>query len=243
MKPDYSIDDIQEYSELPNLLILNNDEKFRDMNGNVLEIEVRGTKKHNLCYFKVKDIGMVFGMPNIQPVITNSKCYDRNIDYKCFIKCTKEIDDHRNRNSKYLFLTYLGLQKTINTNRNQNIDSEVVHTMNRWLQQFDNDNLKNFLIPDTNQLSLKVGYVYCVTSPIVNGIKIGFWTGDLSGLRCRYVTYYGIDLQLETVYTTYPRTLEFKCHNEFKKCNIANEIFDKRYLKEYLCFLEKNKTI
>jgi hypothetical protein len=39
MKPDYSVDDIQEYSELPNLLILDNDEKFKDKNGNVLEIE------------------------------------------------------------------------------------------------------------------------------------------------------------------------------------------------------------
>jgi hypothetical protein len=243
MKPDYSIDDIQEYSELPNLLILDNDEKFKDKNGNVLEIEVRGTKKHNLCYFKVKDIGMVFGMPNIDSTLNNKNGYRRGIDFKCFIKSKEGKVDPSHRNSKTLFLTYLGIRKTINTNRNRNIDSKVAHTMNKWLQQFDNDDLKNFLIPDTEQLSLKVGYLYCVTSPIINGIKIGFWTGDLSGLRCRYVTYYGIDLQLETVYTTYPRTLECICHNEFKKYNIANEIFDKRYLKEYLFFLEKNKTI
>ena len=71
MMPNYSENDIQLYQELPSLLKLNNDEKFKDKNGKILEIEVRGERDCKLCYFKVKDVSVAFDMPYIDKTITN----------------------------------------------------------------------------------------------------------------------------------------------------------------------------
>ena len=38
------------------------------------------------------------------------------------------------------------------------------------------------------------GYIYAATSPIINAVKIGMWSGSIDNLRARYITPYGPDL-------------------------------------------------
>jgi hypothetical protein len=40
------------------------------------------------------------------------------------------------------------------------------------------------------------GYVYCITSPLLNAIKIGLWKGTIDNLLARYITPYGKNLEL-----------------------------------------------
>ena len=40
------------------------------------------------------------------------------------------------------------------------------------------------------------GYVYLVTSPAMNAVKIGGWSGSLHDLRQRYATPYGPDVAI-----------------------------------------------
>ena len=227
----FPVDGDDAIQEAPPLLFLENDEKFKDKNGTVLEIEVRGERNHKLCYFKVKDVGDAFGMPSIQSTICNEKAYTRGLHYKCFI-CHSRIDN-KQRIMKLLFLTYSGFQKLINVSRIQSVDNYTIYIMTKWLEQFDDTKLQTFIIPDIVELSRHVGYVYCVTSPLLNGVKIGFWTGTICGLRSRYITYFGFDIQLYTYYTMNPRELELNCHNHFSKHNISLEIFEKCHLEEY----------
>lgn len=89
----------------------------------------------------------------------------------------------------------------------------------------------------------KAGYTYCITSPVLNAIKIGYWTSTLQKLRCRYITPYGRNLQIIYVESNDAYYLEQLCHRRFKKFNITNELFEKKYLDEYKKYLEDNKDI
>ena len=42
------------------------------------------------------------------------------------------------------------------------------------------------------------GYVYCITSDIINFVKIGYWTSSLKSLRKRYVTCYGRNITVHS---------------------------------------------
>ena len=62
------ISDINDYKypPVPEILELNDNEKFKDEYDNILDIEVRGERNVNHCYFRVKDISKCFEMPNLQ---------------------------------------------------------------------------------------------------------------------------------------------------------------------------------
>ena len=63
--------DIYQYEEAPPILELTNEEKFKDINGKIIEIEVRGERKCNNCYFKVRDVINKFEMPNLQTTLNH----------------------------------------------------------------------------------------------------------------------------------------------------------------------------
>ena len=70
----------------PDVIYLDDTEKFTDNEGNVLEIETRGIREHNYIYFKVKDVANSFGMKRLQDIIIdNRNTYTIDIDYKYFI--------------------------------------------------------------------------------------------------------------------------------------------------------------
>jgi hypothetical protein len=103
--------------EAPPLLELTDEEKFKDDEGNILEIEVYGDRDENNCYFKGKSISDSFDIPNLREVIHNNKSsYEREIDFKIFIQ-HKEINCgvHPKRE---LYLTYEGLLRVLFVSRN-----------------------------------------------------------------------------------------------------------------------------
>jgi prophage antirepressor-like protein len=120
----------------PGLIELKKSEKIKDTDGNILEIEVRGTRKQDNCYFLVKDVAKGFGMAKLRDILTNKKSsyeYGRHINY--FLK--NHDDKKENSLSKdpinygkvkkvqKLYLTYIGLLKVLFSSRNNQVDKFV----------------------------------------------------------------------------------------------------------------------
>ena len=59
--------------EAPHVLDLEDNEKFKDVNGNLLNIEVRGERKADKCFFKVKDVSEAFEMPKLYDTIIDKR--------------------------------------------------------------------------------------------------------------------------------------------------------------------------
>lgn len=230
--------ELYQYQETPKLLLLNDNEKLKNISGKIIEIEIRGERKHNECYFKVKDISIGLDIPNLQVVINiNTETYIKNIHYKTF----NVINERNNKNKIYIFLTFAGFQKLINVSRN-NFNPKLIFTMTKWLQQFDDTILNNYNLSNIKNLRKKVGYVYCVESSNVDVIKIGCWRGSINRLRQRYHTYYGDKINVYYFYTKDPRKLENECHKYFDEYKICYELFRKDQLQEYIKYLELNQN-
>lgn len=111
------------YPILPNILDIEENEKFKDSSGNIINITIRGERNYKNCYFRVKDISKEFNMPNIQKVIINTETiYELNKHYKIFVIINRNnvsIDD----NEKELYLTYKGVLKLLFSSRSGNAES------------------------------------------------------------------------------------------------------------------------
>ena len=51
--------------EAPGILGLDEGDKFKDEQGNVVEIETRGEREHDKVFFLVRDVAEAFDMPNL----------------------------------------------------------------------------------------------------------------------------------------------------------------------------------
>jgi len=81
--------------------------------------------------------------------------------------------------------------------------------------------------------------IYLVSSPVVNCIKIGYWSNhDIRTLVSRYRTYYGYKLELYYFYCNNAIDIENKIHLHFQKYNFNLELFNKTYLNEYLQYIK-----
>jgi hypothetical protein len=128
------ITDEKGIEKAPEIIILDDNQKFKDANGNVIEIETRGELSVDNIYFKVKDIVKGFQMDNLQNTIIDKtkKGYCEDIHYKYF-NCQKE----NNKLKKELFLTYLGILRIMfvakeqRTNEN-NIVTNVMEYFNKY---------------------------------------------------------------------------------------------------------------
>jgi hypothetical protein len=115
----------EEILEAPKILLLDDSEKFKDADGNIIEIETRGERKEDNIYFKCKDISVGFGMPNLNNnIVDKEKGYTRNVDYKNFnrnIRLPNGESKSTNKNFKTtLYLTYEGLLRVLFVSRNKN---------------------------------------------------------------------------------------------------------------------------
>lgn len=111
--------------EEPRILLLNDNEKFKDSDGNIIQIETRGERKEDGIYFKCKDISLGFGMPNLNNnIVDKEKGYTRNVDYTNFnrnIRLPNGESKNANKNYKTtLYLTYEGLLRVLFVSRNKN---------------------------------------------------------------------------------------------------------------------------
>ena len=107
------------YKPLPPLLELSESEKFRDDQGNIHEVEVRGEKTKDGIRFKCKDIARVFEMESLDHNIRNIVgpteyevfCSDKPIDQMGL------SEQNKGGNPTSTYLTYNGLLKVIFASR------------------------------------------------------------------------------------------------------------------------------
>jgi hypothetical protein len=112
----HSISTINKYPNAPETLDIEEYEKFRDSNGQTLDITIRGERNHKNCYFRLKDISRCFEMPNIDKNIKDTKSsYEIEIDYKIFTR-NSELDESKNET----YLTYNGIMKVLYGSHSKN---------------------------------------------------------------------------------------------------------------------------
>jgi len=140
------------YELAPDIIHLENTEKFKDTEGIILEIETRGERKVNNIYFKVKDVMTSFRMENLQIVLLNNNRdgYNENIHYK-FFNCKNKIKDLKIKIKKELFLTYEGMLRVLFASHNNKVKpfikwaTETLFTIQLGEQE-DKDNLASDLL-------------------------------------------------------------------------------------------------
>jgi len=115
--------------DAPEVIALEDHEKFKDDDGNTLEIETRGERIANKCYFKLSDAAEGFGMKSLCKTICNDQLvYEKDVHYKYFY-CIEihnlGLATNKNTNKKTLFLTYRGLLRVLFVSRSGNADNFV----------------------------------------------------------------------------------------------------------------------
>jgi hypothetical protein len=111
----------------PDILELNDEEKFKDDDGNVIDVEVRGERNYDRCYFKVDDISKGFNIKNIQITIKQEHTqYKEDMHYKYFNNKKQNIvHNSHNKYSTYtkkMFLTYKGMVRLLYCSRSKNVE-------------------------------------------------------------------------------------------------------------------------
>ena len=57
----------------PPILYLNNEEKFTDLDGNIVDIETRGERNKNKIYFNVPDVSKAFNMHKLHDTLIDKR--------------------------------------------------------------------------------------------------------------------------------------------------------------------------
>ncbi|AAV50280.1 hypothetical protein [Acanthamoeba polyphaga mimivirus] len=124
-------EDNEEENEItiaPGIIKLSKKEKMKDNSGNIIEIEVRGTRDHDNCYFRVSDVSVGFGMKKLHDTITKKGGYEENNHYRYFYIDKNPTNSGKSKKvkskkplPKKLFLTYLGLLKVLFVSRNKTV--------------------------------------------------------------------------------------------------------------------------
>lgn len=108
-----------EIKPLPSILKLKNSEKFRDHKDEIIEIDVRGVRSPDGCYFSADDVRFGFKMPSICKVILDErKSYKYRDHFVFFYKSPMA----KNKNNRLLYLTFKGLLKLLYSSNNKNAD-------------------------------------------------------------------------------------------------------------------------
>lgn len=133
-KSDKEIIDDNGITKAPNIIYLKDDEKFKDDDGNVIEIETRGERDVDTAYFKVKDVMEGFKMLYLNDSLNDKNgSYEYEKDYKYFIcnleensrpKASKKTDT-KPTIKKELFLTYRGMLRCLFVSRNNKTDNFI----------------------------------------------------------------------------------------------------------------------
>ena len=166
--------------EAPPIIELKDSEKFKDDDGNILDIESRGEREVDNIFFKCKDIEKNFDHKYLQNTVIDkvNKTYKEDIDYKYFY--CKNIDSKKNEFKKLLFLTYGGLLRVLFISRNKktnnfiNWATKILFTMKIGTNEqkkelfdkvlgYDLDETRKLIKSNTNGISvvylLSLGYV------------------------------------------------------------------------------------
>lgn len=107
---------------LPPLLHLEDHEKFKDVDGNLLDITVRGERDADKVFFKASDVEAAFGIEKIRNTLTNAgSAFVKGVHYKLFNRgLAQTLGQNLNKNvhvgrPDVLYLTYWGLTRILFT--------------------------------------------------------------------------------------------------------------------------------
>ncbi len=124
---DEKIIDDNGVEKAPNIIHLQDHEKFQDDEGNILDIETRGERHPDKIYFKVKDVASGFDIKYLNDSLNDKDGkYEYNIDYVNFI-CKKEGKSRQQTGKKIdikplinkeLFLTFQGMLRVLFVSKN-----------------------------------------------------------------------------------------------------------------------------
>jgi hypothetical protein len=113
-----------EYPEAPTMLYLEDTEKFKDCDGNPIDIETRGDRTPKGIYFSAKDVSRVFEMPEIIKTLNNkNSAYEKNNHYNIYMAYGDNIPDAVQK--KEVFITYKGMLKILFSSRSGNAEKFI----------------------------------------------------------------------------------------------------------------------
>lgn len=114
----------REVQEAPPVLELKESEKFKDKEGKVLEIEVRGEREEDSCFFRVKDVQTCFKDLRLYDNLTLiHTSYQEVEDYVYFYRPYPVGSTEVIETKKELFFTYQGILKYMFISKNENTKS------------------------------------------------------------------------------------------------------------------------
>jgi len=97
--------------------------KFKDENGNIIEIETRGKKTFDGIFFSGKDVEKMLELTDVSRLLLNeNSSYEKDTHYKKFIRKTLlpgESIVNEIGNPTKIYLTYFGLVKMLITTKNK----------------------------------------------------------------------------------------------------------------------------
>lgn len=113
---------IKKYPTAPEIIDLEDKEKFYDSDGNVLNIETRGERAVDKCFFLARDVANAFGLNynNLRDTINDKNSgYAEKLDYVYF-DCS--YFGNAGKSAKTLFFTYTGIARVLFTSRLSSVE-------------------------------------------------------------------------------------------------------------------------
>jgi hypothetical protein len=108
---------------LPSILKLKKSEKFKDEKDEPIDIDIRGERKKNKCFFNAKDVQIGFDMKNLDTtIIKKNTNYLFNKHYVYFNSWTKSSEQKNKKINKKLYLTFDGLMKVLYSSNGNKTD-------------------------------------------------------------------------------------------------------------------------
>jgi hypothetical protein len=110
----------------PTIITLGKREKLRDNKGKIIEIEVRGSREYNNCFFKGSDVAEAFDMKKQlwRNISRQNSVYIEGQHYRYFMvddNSQKTVKNQKCKQVKELFLTYLGLLHALFLSKNNRV--------------------------------------------------------------------------------------------------------------------------
>lgn len=116
---------LYEYPEAPDILDLEENEKFRNDKGKVFNIETRGERTPTGVYFLISDVSKSFGIKKLHnTMIHKDGNYRINVHYKYFI-LSNNFSNVSHINKKQLYVTYKGMLKILFSSRSGNAETFI----------------------------------------------------------------------------------------------------------------------
>ena len=123
--------EIDDCEKAPSELFLEDCEKFKDNEGNIIEIEIRGEKQEDKIFFKVKDIKNIFNLQSLDTLLLDTRySYKKNLHYKNFY--INVSSQNGTKIVKSLYITYIGLIKFLQSTR-KNVPIIFINWLNDLL--------------------------------------------------------------------------------------------------------------